>query len=423
MVVLLVIGSKMSQTRSNRNVKKIVSWGLYDWASSPVPTLHATFIFSVYFATVVMPEGGSAAWAWMTSAAALAVAIAAPFLGKIADNRGASRRLLAIVTFGGVLATGFLWFVKPDASFVILAIGLSTISIFMMEISFVFYNALLPGIARESEYGRVSGMAWGLGYAGAIIALAIVLTVFVMPETPPFGLDKANTEHIRITMVFAAVWLAIFAIPLFLFVPESKPKQSQHSFLSQIKQSVKTAAAIPGIIRFLIARMLFTDGLITLFAFSGIYAAKIFGFTQTMVLIFGITLNITAGIGAVVSGWADDKFGSIVVMKVSLVALIILGSIAILAPNEMTFWGAGALLGVFIGPLQSSARVFVARKAPESERASMFGLMMLSGKATSFVGPLCYGLLVASFGTERAGMAIVILLLAGGLYLLPRRQS
>ena len=413
----------MSLNKPSRNLKTVLSWGLYDWASSPVPTLHATFIFSVYFATVVMPDGGSVAWAWMTSAAALAVAIAAPFLGKLADRHGASKRLLAVATISGVIATGALWFVEPDQSFVVMAIILSTISIFMMEISFVFYNALLPGIARESEYGRVSGMAWGLGYAGAIVALATVLAVFVMPETAPFGLDKDNAEHIRITMVVAAGWLALFAIPLFLFVPQAKPVPSGGSFVAQLQQSLKMAATIPGMIQFLIARMLFTDGLITLFAFGGIYAAKIFGFTQTMVLVFGIVLNITAGIGAAVSGWADDKFGSVTVMRVSLMALIVLGVIAILAPNEMTFWLAGALLGIFIGPVQSSARVFVARKAPEDQRASMFGLMMLSGKATSFVGPLCYGLLVAGFGTDRAGMAIVIILLLGGLILMPKQKN
>ena len=222
-------------------------------------------------------------------------------------------------------------------------------------------------------------------------------------------------------MVFAALWFAVFALPLFLFVPKPAPVKTSGRFWDELKISLRTAAAIPGMVRFLIARMLFTDGLITLFAFGGIYAAKIFGFTQTMVLIFGILLNITAGLGAAISGWADDKFGSIWVIRISLVALIILGSAAIIAPNEMIFWIAGALLGIFIGPLQSSSRVFVARRAPEDQRASLFGLMMLSGKATSFVGPLCYGLLVTMFATERAGMAVVIVLLIAGLWLMPRK--
>ena len=179
--------------------------------------------------------------------------------------------------------------------------------------------------------------------------------------------------------------------------------------------------SIPDMPRFLLARMLFADGLVTLFAFGGIFAATVFGFSQTMVLVFGIVLNITAGVGAALGGAADDRFGSIRVIRWCLVALVTLGIVAVLAPGEAVFWAAGAALGLFIGPLQSSARAYVARQAPPDQRASLFGLMMLSGKATSFVGPLLYGVLVATTGSDRAGMAIVILLLCAGWVMLPRR--
>ena len=178
---------------------------------------------------------------------------------------------------------------------------------------------------------------------------------------------------------------------------------------------------IPDMPRFLLARMLFADGLVTLFAFGGIYAAKVFGFTQTLVLVFAIVLNITAGIGAAFGGYADDRLGSVRVMRICLIALTCLGTVAVLAPNQPVFWAAGAALGLFIGPLQSSARVYVARKAPAEQRASMFGLLMLSGKATSFIGPLLYGTLVAITGNERAGMVIVILLMISGFLAMPRR--
>ena len=109
--------------------RRLIAWSLYDWASSPVPTLHATFIFSVFFTTAVMPEGGTAAWAWMTSASALAVAISAPLLGRFADGRGAVKACLALATAVGALATAGLWFVEPDISFAMLALGLLTVSI------------------------------------------------------------------------------------------------------------------------------------------------------------------------------------------------------------------------------------------------------------------------------------------------------
>ena len=401
--------------------RRLIAWSLYDWASSPVPTLHATFIFSVFFTTAVMPEGGTAAWAWMTSASALVVAAAAPFLGRLADARGAVRLCLGVTTALGALATAGLWFVEPDPSFAMLALCLSALSIFAMEISFVFYNAMLPAVARADEFGRASGLAWGLGYAGAIIALVIVLLLFVLPDQPAFGISTEGAGHIRITMCFAALWLVLFAVPLFIHVPALPPVRSHEPFLASLKHSLRVAMSIPGMPRFLLARMLFADGLVTLFAFGGIYAATVFGFSQTMVLVFGIILNVTAGIGAALGGMADDRFGSLRVMRLCLLALAALGLVAIMAPGEAVFWAAGATLGLFIGPLQSSARAWVARRAPPDQRASLFGLMMFSGKATSFVGPFIYGALVTTTGSDRAGMAIVILLLLAGWVVMPRR--
>ena len=404
-----------------RLTRPLISWSLYDWASSPVPTLHTTFIFSVFFATAVMPEGGTVAWAWMTSASALLVALAAPFLGRLADGRGAAKRYLAAATLIGAGATAGLWFVLPDPGFAMLALTLSALSILAMELSFVFYNAMLPMVSGPREYGRASGLAWGLGYAGAIIALVLVLVLFVLPESPAFGIGTEDAAHIRITMIFAALWLCLFAVPLFIFVPAPPASPDAAPFGTQIRESLKVAMRIPDMPRFLLARMLFADGLVTLFAFGGIYAATVFGFSQTKVLVFGIILNVTAGLGAGLGGVADDRLGSVRVMRLCLLALAGLGIVAILAPNEALFWAAGALLGIFIGPLQSSARAYVARRAPPDQRASLFGLMMFSGKATSFVGPLLYGLFVASTGSERAGMAVVILMLLASLVMMPRR--
>ena len=404
-----------------RMTRQLISWSAYDWASSPVPTLHTTFIFSVFFTTAVMPDGGSIAWAWMTAASAFVIAIAAPILGRLADGYGAVKRCLFYATVIGALATAGLWFVEPDPAFAMLALGLSAVSILAMELSFIFYNAMLPTVASPPEYGRASGLAWGVGYVGAILALVLVLLLFVMPEEPAFGVGRDNAGHIRITMIFAALWLCLFSAPLFFFVQTPEPAPDSSPLGTQLRHSLKVAFSIPGMPRFLLARMLFADGLVTLFAFGGIYAATVFGFSQTKVLVFGIILNITAGLGAGFGGFADDRMGSMRVMRGCLVALASLGAVAILAPSEPVFWAAGACLGLFIGPLQSSARAWVARAAPPSQRASLFGLMMFSGKATSFVGPLLYGVLVAVTGNERAGMIIVIALLLASLLVMPRK--
>lgn len=403
--------------------KATFGWALYDWASSPVPTLHATFVFAVYFTTTIAPENGTVLWAQMTSITALAVALASPFVGRYADSHGLIKQGLTGTLSIGALAVIFLWFAEPDTAFITYALLISALSIFMMEISFVFYNALLVHLVPEQKMGRISGIAWGTGYVGAVIALGLALAIFILPETAPFGLDKQAAEHVRATMIFAGAWALIFSIPLFLFVPKPPATPVEGRYFDQIKKAIIEASKIPNMVRFLIARMAFNDGLVTLFALGGIFAAKVYGFTQTEILIFAISLNISAGIGAILGGWADDKLGSLRTVRLSLYGLIIFGTIAILAPSKMIFWGATLLLGIFVGPSQAASRSYVARLAPEASKASLFGLYMLSGKATSFVGPMIYGWLVLATGLERAGMAIVIILTLLGLWLLPKDNS
>ena len=400
--------------RDGNNKKTVLSYAAYDWAASPLPTLHATFVFAVYFTTVIMPEGGTVAWAWMTALAGIAVAVIAPFSGIIADRYGWRKKSLFVLTLMAIVAGALLWLVQPDSRFIALALGLSAVLIFATELSFVFYNALLPKVANAKTIGRVSGLAWGFGYIGAILSLGLVLGVLILPEMPPFGLDADRAEHIRITMPLAALWLALFVLPFFLYVPEGKPDPAAQN----LRQTWRLIRHTPGMLRFLITRMIYADGLVTLFAFGGIFAANVFGLNQTDVLIFAIVTNLTAGIGAIIGGWADDHFGAIKTIRASLVALIIIGAAIMLATDPFIFWAMGSLLGFFIGPLQSASRSHLARIAPKDKEAQVFSFMMLTGKSTAFVGPFLYGVVVLITGQDRFGMAVVLALLIGGLLLL-----
>ena len=411
----------MSQAAKHSSTKLgKFGWALYDWASSPVPTLHATFVFAVYFTTSIAPENGTFLWSQMTSLSALAIAFASVFVGRFADSKGLIKHSLTLCVLIGSLSVMALWYATPDSSVILFALILSALSIFMMEISFVFYNALLVHLVSKEAMGRLSGIAWGTGYVGAVVALAIALAVFILPEEAPFGLDKDAAEHVRATMVFAGAWAILFSLPLFFFTPSPPPTPHKGGYLSQLKIAIQEARAIPDMVRFLIARMAFNDGLVTLFALGGIFAAKVFGFTQTEILIFAISLNVSAGIGAIGGGWADDKFGALPTIRYALIGLMIFGIIAILAPTKEIFWGATLLLGIFVGPSQSAARSYVARRAPEESKASLFGLYMVSGKATSFVGPMIYGWLVLATDNERAGMGVVVALILLGFILLPK---
>ena len=412
-----------SQDTSEANWKAKWGWALFDWASSPVPTLHATFVFAVYFSTTIAPDNGTVLWAQMTAITSLLIALLSVFAGRFADSKGLIKHALTISLLIGALSVMGLWYAEPSSDFILYALLLSALSIFMMEIGFVFYNALLVHLVPTEKMGRLSGIAWGIGYVGAVIALSLALAIFILPEQAPFGLDKAQAEHVRATMIFAGLWAIIFYIPLFLFVKSPPATPQEGRYLTQVKQAIQDARSIPDMIRFLIARMAFNDGLVTLFALGGIFAAKVFGFTQTEILIFAIALNISAGLGAIGGGWADDRLGALPTIRYALIGLMICGTIAICAPSKEVFWAATVILGLFVGPCQSASRSYVARRAPEDSKASLFGLYMLSGKATSFVGPLLYGWLVYFTGIERAGMAIVIILVVIGYVLLPKDKE
>lgn len=396
---------------------------LYDWASSVLPTLHTTFVFAVYFTTAVLPENGTFYWAMMTGIAALATGLLAPILGHLADLKGQIKKGLITATLAAALAIMGLWFVAPDPQFAVLALGLSGLAIFFSELGFMFYNALLPRLADASITGRISGYGWGLGYIGAILALILVLAIFILPEPSLFGLSKAAAEPVRAAMIFAGLWLVIFSLPLFFTSFEEGPKKQAQPFMLSLIQSGKLVLSIPNMMRFLIARMAYNDGLITLFAFGGIYAAKVFGFTQQDILIFAIGLNITAGIGAIIGGPLTDRWGAIYIIRTSLICLFLLGLVCLMTHSLTIFWVASLCLGFFIGPCQAAGRVWVSHLAPPENRASLFGFLALSGKLTSFVGPVLYGWIILVTGLERAGMVVVLGLFAIGFFLLPKQSA
>ena len=406
--------------------KSQIGWALYDWASSPVPTLHATFIFAVYFTTVIMPEGGSVVWAYMTGITAFTIALIAPLLGSYADSTGKFKELIVLFIALGSIATGLLWFAQPNEAFISYAIILSAISIFFLESSFIFYNAILGKMIQRDHIGSLSGLAWGGGYIGSVIALIVVLVVFIMPDKSLFALDKSQSEHIRATMLFAASWAIIFSLPMMFYLPsfsQKNNKNNKNSAILSLKTSIIEARKIPNLLRFLLARMAYNDGLITLFAFGGIYATKVFSFSQFEIILFAIGLNISAGIGAIIGGFLDDNIGPIKTIKGALIGLFLCGLVAIITPYKIIFWIVGVGLGLFVGPVQSASRTYLSLAASDKHKGGLFGLYMVSGKLTSFIGPFLYGWLVMMSGNERYGMAVVLLLIAFGFVLLPLKDN
>jgi len=347
--------------------------------------------------------------------------VCSPLLGAFADRGGYRKRFVGIAIGICALATAALYTVLPGH--VVLALALVIVANIAFEFCEVFYNAFLPDIASPERIGRVSGLGWGLGYVGGLLALVVALVTLVQPEVPWFGFTREAGENIRATNLVVAVWLVVFSLPLLLWVPEDKSRVSpaQHvvrDAFAQLKRTFTELRKHRQTVRFLIARLFYNDGLVTVFAFGGIYAAGTFGFTITQVLQFGIVINMAAGAGAIAMGYLDDRIGGKRTIIVSLVGLIGAAALAVFATSTTAFWIAGVLIGVFAGPNQSASRSLMARFVPHDSENEFFGFFAFSGKLTAFVGPFLLGVLTDITGSQRVGVSVVILLFLTGIGLL-----
>jgi UMF1 family MFS transporter len=405
--------------------RAIAAWCVYDWANSAFPAVITTFVFATYFTQAVAPDPvrGTTLWGHALAVAGLAIAVLSPVLGSIADYTGRQKFWLGVLSLFTAAMIAALWFVRPEPSSIPLAligIALATIG---FEVGTVFYNALLPSVAPADRVGRVSGWAWGLGYVGGIVCLGLLLVLFVQADRPLFGLDKASAEHVRIAGPFSALWFLVFIIPLFLFVPEPDTQRrpiaaAARQGLADLYETVTTLRQHKPMAWFMLANMIYTDGLTTLFAFGGVYAAGTFGMPIEEVIVFGIALNITAGIGAFAFAWIDDWIGARRTVAIGLACLIATGAGLLVVQDKAWFWALGLLLGAFFGPVQAASRSLVARMAPPEHRSQMFGLFALSGRVTAFVGPAVLAWTTHAMNSQRAGMATILVFLAVGLLIL-----
>lgn len=409
------------------------AWALYDWANSAFPTVVITFVFATYFSEGVVgdKDRGQSLWGLAMAISGVAVALLAPIVGAVADHAGRRKPWLLLFTLLCLIAGAGLWFVEADPAYVVLGMVLAGLANLAFEFGTVFYNAMLPDLAPPKLYGRLSGWAWGLGYAGGLGCLAAAF-FFVQSDPAPFGLDREQAEHVRAVGPLVALWYLLFAWPLFLYTPDRPAVrigagEALRKGLKQLGGTLRNLKQERTILRFLLARLFYTDGLNTLFAFGGIYAAGTFGMALEEILLFGILLNVTAGLGAVAFGWVDDRIGAKRTIVIALVALIVLSSAILLAEGKLWFYILGSAIGVFIGPAQSASRSLMAHLAPVDKRTEMFGLFALTGKVTAFLGPALVAVLTAAFASQRIGMTAILLLFVIGLAILlplkePRRR-
>jgi UMF1 family MFS transporter len=438
--------------------RAIFGWILFDWACQPVATLVTTFIYAPYFASAVAssPAEGQALWGFAAAAAGIVIALTSPFVGAVADATGTRKPWIA--AFGVLLILGSigLWFGKPgDQSTIMVVLVSFTVLTIGMEFATVFNNAMMPSLVPPNKIGWLSGLGWATGYLGGLVSLVVALlflstnpkTGLTLIGTPPaFGLDAAAREGDRFIGPLTAIWFVVFVLPLFLLTPDnSKALKLGPAIKSGIRTTFATlreARKHKNIATFLLANMIYADGLVAMFAFGGIYAAGTFGWGAIQLGVFGILLTITGTIGALAGGRLDDKFGAKPVILGSLV-LLFLSCIAILSmdrdriffffpvtpadphaglfssASEKLYVAIGLFIGLAAGSLQAASRALLVRLAPKAQLAQFFGLFALSGKLTSFMGPFLVATVTALTLNQKAGVSVLVLFfIAGGLLLL-----
>ncbi len=395
---------------------------MYDFANSSFTTLIVTFVYATYFTKAIAddPVSGTVLWGRAITITALTVAVLSPLLGRFADKSKCRKQFLFLFTTISVLSSAMLYWPLPGE--IIKALIWFTIANIAFEMGMVFYNSFLPDLAPPEKLGRLSGLGWGMGYFGGLAAMIIAMLCFVNPDIPWFGLAKDSGQNIRATNLLVALWFAIFSLPFFLFVQEKKEIKQQTTaepnLLDRIKQTVTDLLSFPQTLKFLLARLIYNDGLITIFAFGGIYAAGTFNFSFQEIMVFGIVLNIAAGIGALFFGVVDDRLGSRTTILLSLFGLTTAALLAVLTTDKTLFWAAGILIGIFSGPNQAASRSLMAKFTPKSKESEFFGFFAFSGKFTAFLGPFLLSITTDIFNSQRAGMTVVLLFFIAGAFLL-----
>jgi UMF1 family MFS transporter len=422
--------------------KQVWSWALWDWATQPFNTVILTFVFTALYLTsdsfispglAALPEDDTARvlaidalsgqFGFALFIAGLFIALLAPVLGQRSDATGRRKFFLLVYTAVVVVGMASLFFVQAAPAYFVLGISIVAISSVFQEIANVSYNAMLVQVSTPKTVGKVSGLGWGLGYIGGIVALVIVV---VLTQLEWFGMSTDNGMVYRVIALGCAVWTVVFVIPIILNVPENEATGSREkvnffrSYVLLVKDVKRLFVESRQTFWFLVASAVYRDGLAGVFAFGAIIATGTFAFTSNEVLIFGVAANLVAGVSTIVSGRFDDRFGPRAVILTSLVGLVVAGTATFVFHDagKSLFWVFGLLLCAFVGPAQSASRSLLARVTPAGREGEIFGLYATTGRAASFLSPGLWSLLIALFGFQYWGILGIVLVLAIGLVLM-----
>lgn len=443
-----------------------LSWPFGQGARDPYYILVIIYIFYPYFSNTVVgdPVRGQALIGYLTAGAGFVLAIAAPFLGAIADKDGRRKPWVVGTVLVMVMGAFSLWFIEPGGQGLDLATSLAILLIIKIAftISEVFHNAMLPSVAPVDRVGLVSGLAFSLGNVGGLLLMLIVLFAFAMPGTQPwaflpeaplFGLDKSAHEHDRIVGPIAGIWMLLFTLPVLMFTPDGKASnlpmwQVARQGVHDVLETLKHVRHYSNVATYLLARMFFIDGMVGVLTFGGIYASGTFSWDTTTLLIFGLCSSGSAMIGAYIGGRLDDRIGSMRTLQIAIgMSSLVLLTLVSVQPDtilyvlvvgsepvwdspyfsslpEIFYFCTNQVFAMFFVTGLSSSRTLMARIAPPERATQFFGLFALSATVTAFLAPLLVATMTDLFDSQRIGFAsLAVLMIIGGIMLMWVREE
>ncbi|MGB7509862.1 MAG: MFS transporter [Pelodictyon phaeoclathratiforme] len=384
-----------------------------------------TFVFPLYFKNVICKgePSGDALWGFSVSLSMLLVALISPVLGAAADYSGKRKRFLLFFTLTSIVATALLSFSGPGMALV--AVLLFVLANMGFEGGLVFYDSYLKQLASAKSIGRVSGYGFAMGYLGALSILLLVQPLLSK------GIVFSNMPNVQLSFLVVAIFFALFAAPLFLVLrDEKKGERPAISFtaircsLREVKYTVQHIMSYPDLARFLLAYFFYNDAILTVIAFSSIYAQNTLGFTTGELIRFFMLVQTTAIAGSLIFGFVTDKIGPKRTIVITLLIWFVVVVAAIFADSKALFFYTGMLAGLSMGSSQAASRSMMTRLTPQEHVTEFFGFYDGAfGKASAIAGPLVFGLVSAQAGSQKVALASLLLFFILGLLLMTRVRS
>jgi MFS transporter, UMF1 family len=400
------------------------AWAMYDWANSAVQCTIITAVFPIYFASVAAadlpPAVATERFATATTLALVIVAVMAPTLGAYADYAGVKKRLLAIFLAIGVSAIAAMFFITRGEwqfaalLFIVVNIGVSA--------SFVFYDSLLPHIARPDELDRVSSAGYALGYVGGGLLLALNLAWILKPAL--FGLHDAGVAS-RLSFLSVAVWWLVFSIPMFRRVPEPAVQpQNLQGRGSPIAASLRQLAATLRDLRryrqaflMLVAFLIYNDGVGTIIRMAGPYGKEI-GLPENALITAFVMVQFVGIPFAFAFGWLAGRIGAKPSIFLALLVYVAISIIAYYMTTAWQFFLLSFLVATVQGGSQALSRSLFASMIPPEKSSEFFGFFGVFEKFAGIVGPALFAITVGATGSSRNAILSVIAFFVVGAALL-----